>query len=111
MDPLLNRLLLGCTLATLAACSTIDRVEMSRFEPDGVREGTRAFRFYARADSLVYRNDSPDGEAERMRWLERYVRENAFCKGEYIIESRDVVAINTGLATAHDLFYKGRCKN
>jgi hypothetical protein len=94
----------------LTGCAAIDRPELSRFEPDGTQEGQRAFRFYARADSLIYRVDTPEGEAARMRWLDSYIDENKFCARGYQIDSREIVTISTGLANVHDLFYKGRCK-
>jgi len=93
-------------LLAVAGCAAIDRPEMSSFEPfaDG------RFVFRARADSLAYRLDSPDGEAERMRWLSAYLGENSLCAAGFSIEERKVVAISTGLATVHDLYYRGRCK-
>ena len=101
-------LLLALTLLT--ACATVDRPELSSFEPTGIDNGVRTFKYRARADSLVYRVDTPTGEAERIRWLELYLTENSFCPSGYVITSRETVVVSRGIGDMHDVFYLGRCK-
>ena len=94
----------------LSACATVDRPQLSRFEPLGTEAGVKTFKFTARADPWIYPVDTPAGEAARMRWLESYATENTFCARGYEVTSRDVVAIEVGMGKVHDVFYRGRCK-
>lgn len=93
--------------AVLAGCAAVDRAEMSTFEP----LGDGRFRFKARADSLVYRIDSPEAEVERLRWLSLYLTDNNLCPRGFEVLTRSVVAVNAGLAMVHDVYYDLRCKN
>ena len=96
---------------TLAGCATVDRPQLSRFEPLGQEAGVKTFKFTARADPWIYPVDTPAGEGARMQWLESYLAENSFCAKGHEITSRDVVAIEVGLGKVHDVFYRGRCKS
>lgn len=95
------------TAALLTSCATIDRPHLSSFEPIGASE----FRFKARADAMVYREDTTDGEEERMRWLQQYLTDNGICPTGYDIVSRRVVIVAERLmGRINDIFYTGRCR-
>lgn len=105
----LSRLLAsGLTLgaALLTGCATVDRPQMSRFEP--LTDTT--FRFSARTDLLIYREDAPEAEAERMRWLQTYLADNKLCTAGYAIDSRRAVVIGDTLGKLYEIIYFGRCK-
>ncbi len=90
----------------LAGCAAYDRPALSTFEP--LTETT--FRYQAKTDSLVYREESPTAETERMRWLETYLTDNKFCPQGYEITSRKPVVTQDTLARTYTIYYAGRCK-
>lgn len=84
----------------------MDRPAMSHFEP--MAQDT--FRFVAKTDAIAYREDSPDAEAERMRWLQTYLTDNKLCPAGYSITDRKPVVTTDTFARTHTIFYSGRCK-
>jgi hypothetical protein len=97
--------LLGVVLI-LGGCATMDRPAMSSFEP---LAGDK-FRYVAKTDSMVYREDSPEAEAERMRWLQTYLTDNKLCPAGYAISDRKPVLTSDVIGRTYTIFYTGRCK-
>lgn len=101
--------LLCAAVLALAAChSTARKAEETTFQPtaDG-------FVFRARAyDSGVLGVDNPTAEAERLRWLAEYTKDNGVCPAGYAITARHPVLKERVLGTGvMDVFYEGRCKS
>lgn len=91
---------------SLSACAAVDRPAMTEFEP---LENGR-FRYEAATDA-VYPADSPTAEAERMRWLEQYLADNAVCQDGYEITERKLVLVREALlGDVHRIYYSGTCK-
>ncbi len=99
-------LAVACAALGMAGCALVDRPELTRFEPVGMSE----FRYVARTDEWVYPLESMDAEAERMRWLEMYLKDNAMCASGYEIVSRRPVVMSNNFKPIHDVYYAGRCK-
>ena len=102
------RILVCLSIVALAsACASVDRLQMSSFEPMPGQE----FRFVADSASLQYPTDSAEGEAVRRAWLEKYLADNGLCpRGYEIVERKPVVTQQTAFGPAHRIFYRGRCK-
>lgn len=90
---------------SLAACASQDRAALTEFEP--LEAG--AFRYEA-TSGPAYPLDSPTAEAERIRWLERYLADNALCPDGYQITERKVVLTDQVLfGDIHRIYYSGAC--
>lgn len=74
---------------------------MTQFEP----VGETAFRYEAKAD-LIYPLDSAGAEADRIAWLEQYLRDNGVCPGGYRIADRRSVLVRGPI---HQIYYDGVC--
>lgn len=94
----------------LAGCSTIDRPAQSRFEPLPIKDGVRQFKFTA-IDSIPWPHDTPEGEAERMRWLTAYLQENAMCPAGHEVTSRETSLTKFAIGQQVTIYYQGRCKS
>lgn len=97
----------AATLSLLAACSSIDRANLTEFQPMG--DGT--FRYEAAAASIGRDPSDPIAEAERMRWLETYLADNTLCPAGYEITDRTAVLTQQGLlGDGYRIYYTGTCK-
>lgn len=94
------------TMLVLVACGGgNDRLAMTKFFPLAADE----FRYEATADAL-YPAESPAAEADRIAWLETYLRNGAHCPGGYVIVDRTVVRISEGVfGNLDQINYLGRC--
>jgi len=88
----------------ISGCAVLSKPESTHF--DSVRGG---FKFRAIADA-AYPEASPGGEAWRMTWLARNLKDNRVCPNGYVITSRKPVLLSTGtLGSIYDVYYEGRC--
>jgi hypothetical protein len=91
-------------LLLLGGCELLHKPESTHFTP--VAGG---FRFRAIADA-AYPENSPNGEAWRMRWLEQRLKQSGTCPDGYVITSRKTDRLSTGsLGSIYDVTYEGRC--
>jgi hypothetical protein len=93
-------------LFALGACSYLHKPESTEFTP--TRGG---FEFRAIADA-AYPEDSPNGEAWRMRWLAQKLAATGVCPNGHDLVSRRPVLLSTGsLGSIYDVYYEGRCRD
>lgn len=105
-----NSRVLVAVMLVISGCSSIDRNLMSGFEPFTDDDGGVIFSYWADEATLTYPEDSPDAEAIRMQWLERYLELNELCLDGYEIVERKAVAKTRGIGgIAHRIVYKGHC--
>lgn len=103
-------LLVGAVLMFLSACSSMDRIPMSSFEPFTDSNGQKMFRFRADSASIAYPSHTAEGEAVRMDWLKEYLRLNKMCLNGYrILERKEVVRSETISGDVHSIYYTGQC--
>ena len=95
---------LALGLVGLAGCEMLERPQSTRFEAV-----TGGFEFRAIADA-GYPEASANGEAQRMSWLARNLKDTGTCPHGYKITSRKPVLLTTGeLGSIYDVYYEGRC--
>lgn len=100
---------IGLAALSIAGCSSVDRIAMTSLEPATV-DGVPGFKFRARSDAIRPENNA-EAEAERMRWLQTYLDDNAMCKSGFVIAQRQAVMISDALfGRILDIFYTGTCK-
>ena len=88
----------------LAGCEYLSKPESTRF--DAVEGG---FEFRAIADA-AYPENTPNGEAWRMKWLRQRLAETGTCPAGFTITSRKPVLLSTGaIGSIYDVYYEGRC--
>jgi hypothetical protein len=88
----------------LSGCAYLHKPESTEF--DATADG---FAFRAIADA-AYPEDTPNGEAWRMRWLEQRLLETGTCPHGYTITSRETERLSTGsLGSIYDVYYEGQC--
>jgi hypothetical protein len=88
-------------LIALAACSSIDKRALTNFNP----QGSTGFVYTAQYGQLFLANDK-GAEAQRLGWLDQYVKSNGLCPNGYRIVSRTKQPTNDVMGT---LVYKGVC--
>ena len=69
------------------------------------------FAFRAIADA-AYPEETANGEAWRMKWLEQRLGETGICPRGYTITARETRRLSTGaLGSIYDVYYEGRCND
>jgi hypothetical protein len=87
-------------------CSYLHKPESTAF--DATEDG---FAFRAIADA-AYPEETANGEAWRMRWLEQRLAETGTCPRGYTITARETKRLSTGaLGSIYDVYYEGRCND
>ncbi len=86
-------------------CEALSKPESTHFSAT-----SDGFAFRAIADA-AYPEDSPNGEAWRMRWLAQRLKDSGVCPAGYDITSRKSELLSTGtLNSIYDVYYEGRCR-
>lgn len=93
----------------LSACTTWNKNSASKFEPFKNQAGDQHFNFFARSN-MFSPSDTPEGESERMEWLQLWLNDNQICKNGYVIVERKVVATGALSEAVKHIFYTGKCK-
>ena len=89
----------------VGGCEALRKPESTSFRSAGA-----GFTFRAIADA-AYPENSPNGEAWRMQWLEQKLAESGVCPNGHEITSRKPELLSTGaLGSIYDVYYEGRCK-
>lgn len=88
-------------IVALSACDA-DRAAGTKFTPGPDRQ---TFTFEAQANNIFPVN-SKDGEAHRMRYLEKWLSDNSICPNGYRITGRDVIYATGAL---YNITYRGEC--
>lgn len=88
-------------LALLVGCDAIDRPAMTTFDTSG----PATFIYKAKSD-VVYPDTSSGAEADRMRWLAKYLSDNGLCPGGYAVDTRKSIVIQGPI---HEITYRGHC--
>jgi hypothetical protein len=87
-------------------CTYLHKPESTAFDPTG-----DGFAFRAIADA-AYPEETANGEAWRMRWLEQRLAETGTCPHGYTITARETKRRATGaLGSIYDVYYEGRCND
>jgi hypothetical protein len=90
----------------LGGCSYLHKPESTAF--DATENG---FAFRAIADA-AYPEETANGEAWRMKWLEQRLAESGTCPHGYTITARETKRLSTGeLGSIYDVYYEGRCND
>jgi hypothetical protein len=87
-------------------CSYLHKPESTAFDPSA-----DGFKFRAIADA-AYPEETANGEAWRMKWLEQRLAETGTCPHGYTITARETKRLSTGaLGSIYDVNYEGRCND
>lgn len=104
---------LALAVLALAGCQAMDdktdyhRHTMSSLKESRTEAGVLVFEA---SSSGLYPADSEAGEAERMKWLEAWLKRLDFCPAGYEVLSREKIDPMEVNAYRHDLRYRVRCK-
>lgn len=89
------------TLLGLAACSSVSKQALTNFS--SLNSGSFV---YTSQYGQLFLKDDKQAEAQRLAWLDQYVKANGLCPNGYRIVSREADATN---AVAGTLVYRGVC--
>jgi hypothetical protein len=88
----------------IGGCTYLHKPESTAF--DATEDG---FAFRAIADA-AYPEETANGEAWRMKWLEQRLAETGTCPHGYTVTARETRRLSTGaLGSIYDVYYEGRC--
>lgn len=102
----------AAALALVAGCQAMEdktdyyRHSMSSIEESRTEPGILIFEA---SSSAQFPPDTPAGEAERMKWLEGWLKRLKACPDGYEVVSREKIDAAEVNAYRHDLRYRVRC--
>lgn len=101
------RMIMTLVLAVLAGCATVDRMNLSKFEPLRSDATHQHFKYTVTGNSTGMAVDSADAERERMEWLQTWLDENGLQGKKYEVVSRTPVTKGPSLfGQVHEIFYE-----
>lgn len=102
-----TRLFLVLVIAAAAGCATVDRMNLSKFEPIRSDATHRYFKYTVTGNSTGQAVDSADAERERMEWLQTWLDDNGMAGKKYEVVSRMPVVKGPSLfGQVHEIFYE-----
>ena len=93
-----------------SGCSEFDRTAVTSLQPIKCNDGYSCFIYRSFADT-IYPLQSIKAEQTRIKWLEKWLRDNGYENKEYEITSRDAIMRKKGLlGSIYDIYYEVRVK-
>lgn len=111
MKTTIKILAIAVTISLLScSCASTD-FNATSFRPVDHNEKFTIYEFKAFADA-IYPNDSVTAEKQRIKWLQKWIKNNNLNLKHYEIVSRSAVLKHEGLlGTVFDIYYKVKIHN